>query len=637
MSNTLRRKMFKLGGSANTHGVGITSGLKMNKGGRVGFQPGGLATRGIQPGSESGGNILNRLLSSGGFRSQSQREALRDITKDLLPLGLGQTGIWATGGVTGKTYDQFLEANPALATQLITSMLKGEMDGVAPNVVRDQEAYEAGLQEELQKFSEQKTTPFTMEQITENPFIGSRVGDYSGTALSIEDLIEKKKEKDATQRFLEMTGGLNIEMPEDSEFKVSEDAPLGGLESIAEKVAGAMPDRLQALRTTPDLDVSDLASTLPTEEEKRIAELREGPDKIDSTKDFKPTVFEDLTASPKDIETADEKEKEEAEDVFSFEEEVKQRKEILSDLFEDENMSTRAAELLLKTSAPLLKGEGFGAAAEAAGDVLSAQAKRLRDVKNAVTTQSIKDITAKETAATKVEAEKDLLDRSIEFKERSLLANVQLGQAKLLSNEQLQLMGIRSAEDIAFAQMQNTMARDELKSIRDEKLQKLSSTTQLYLAQIQNDTAKQNLMLNQNFQRELALFDAKVDSQIATGKIDASLAMAKYDALFQAASDSVPRAQDFVEATFSNGEVLNMPTYTYGEKMEGKEDGELITDANIFEASQDIKTDQLLPNQIYIFNSKYYFTDEKGNIQAGGQDLDSTRSLFTTFLQKQKQ
>ena len=63
--------------------------------------------------------------------------------------------------------------------------------------------------------------------------------------------------------------------------------------------------------------------------------------------------------------------------MFSFEEEVKQRKEILSDLFEDENMSTRAAELLLKTSAPLLKGEGFGAAAEAAGDVLSAQAKRL--------------------------------------------------------------------------------------------------------------------------------------------------------------------------------------------------------------------------------------------------------------------
>ena len=46
MSNTLRRKMFKLGGSANTHGVGLTSGLKMNKGGRVGFQQGGTRAGG---------------------------------------------------------------------------------------------------------------------------------------------------------------------------------------------------------------------------------------------------------------------------------------------------------------------------------------------------------------------------------------------------------------------------------------------------------------------------------------------------------------------------------------------------------------------------------------------------------------
>ena len=35
MANTPRRKMFKLGGRANTHGVGITSGLKMKKGGMI--------------------------------------------------------------------------------------------------------------------------------------------------------------------------------------------------------------------------------------------------------------------------------------------------------------------------------------------------------------------------------------------------------------------------------------------------------------------------------------------------------------------------------------------------------------------------------------------------------------------------
>ena len=39
----LRRKMFKLGGSANAHGVGLTSGLSFNQGGRVGMKEGGDA------------------------------------------------------------------------------------------------------------------------------------------------------------------------------------------------------------------------------------------------------------------------------------------------------------------------------------------------------------------------------------------------------------------------------------------------------------------------------------------------------------------------------------------------------------------------------------------------------------------
>ena len=43
MVNTLRRKMFKLGGSASSHGVGLTSGLSFNQGGRVGMKEGGDA------------------------------------------------------------------------------------------------------------------------------------------------------------------------------------------------------------------------------------------------------------------------------------------------------------------------------------------------------------------------------------------------------------------------------------------------------------------------------------------------------------------------------------------------------------------------------------------------------------------
>ena len=46
VDNTLRRKMFRVGGEVNTHGVGITSGLEYrrpgyNAGGRIGFKPGG--------------------------------------------------------------------------------------------------------------------------------------------------------------------------------------------------------------------------------------------------------------------------------------------------------------------------------------------------------------------------------------------------------------------------------------------------------------------------------------------------------------------------------------------------------------------------------------------------------------------
>ena len=39
----LRRKMFKLGGSASAHGTGLTSGLSFNQGGRVGLKEGGMS------------------------------------------------------------------------------------------------------------------------------------------------------------------------------------------------------------------------------------------------------------------------------------------------------------------------------------------------------------------------------------------------------------------------------------------------------------------------------------------------------------------------------------------------------------------------------------------------------------------
>ena len=61
MPNTLRRKMFKLGGVANTHGVGITSGLKFKKGGRVEPQ----ATFGV------GNNALRKIGPDGKERKHT--------------------------------------------------------------------------------------------------------------------------------------------------------------------------------------------------------------------------------------------------------------------------------------------------------------------------------------------------------------------------------------------------------------------------------------------------------------------------------------------------------------------------------------------------------------------------------------
>jgi hypothetical protein len=57
----LRRKMFKLGGSANAHGVGLTSGLSFNQGGRVGLVKGGTPLSEIFKRMGKGAEVLKKV------------------------------------------------------------------------------------------------------------------------------------------------------------------------------------------------------------------------------------------------------------------------------------------------------------------------------------------------------------------------------------------------------------------------------------------------------------------------------------------------------------------------------------------------------------------------------------------------
>ena len=105
MANTLRRKMFKLGGRANTHGVGITSGLKMKKGGKVEpqatFGVGNNALRKTGPDGKEREAHVAFLPAVGGFLGRAiglpalralAAAARQGTTKPLTSFVRGQTG-----------------------------------------------------------------------------------------------------------------------------------------------------------------------------------------------------------------------------------------------------------------------------------------------------------------------------------------------------------------------------------------------------------------------------------------------------------------------------------------------------------------------------------------------------------------
>ena len=93
MSIALRRKMFKLGGRANTHGVGLTSGLKMKKGGSVEpqatFGVGNNANKNID-GREKHGFFIPAAIGAGRIAASILAPGARSLVGAIRGGGLGQ-------------------------------------------------------------------------------------------------------------------------------------------------------------------------------------------------------------------------------------------------------------------------------------------------------------------------------------------------------------------------------------------------------------------------------------------------------------------------------------------------------------------------------------------------------------------
>ena len=419
MSNTLRRKMFKLGGSANTHGIGITSGLKMNKGGRVGFQPGGLANRGIQPGSRfdvpiqgrtmSGGQILDALLTGRspetGQTTGSPRFAAAGILSQLgqlddfsgnpldpfgalrnIPKGrFGPFDLFGLEPDSSEPFQQFLEANPSLASEFYRQKFQ--------NSTNESEA--AFARKEFERFEKQKETPYTLEQIEENPLIGSRVGDFAGTDLDIEDLVRRKQ-------FEDQTGGLTVNLPESDQFVVSEDAPLGGITSLLDRsVKGALPDRLQEA----------VEAAIP----ERVLNLSEPPDlsiperEVKTEGDEQEPIVQTGMSDEEVLEQVEKLKKEEQEKEFT------DNYERYLDLLQRDREGERGRSLasaITQGSLKLMEGQG----AESVQDALEAFAGEIE--KGATRTQDIQD-KAKLLAVQDIqkEPERELAERTQDFAE----------------------------------------------------------------------------------------------------------------------------------------------------------------------------------------------------------------------------
>ena len=233
--NTFRRPMFR-GGPVDSRGTGITSGLSYNKGGRVGYQPGGQVT---------GGDLLGRVrdfftkpaLNPDGTPIQLPQ---RNFAEDAL-FFLGPSKFLKAGGGGMQLFKEMGKRNIAQGKDLVPFK---EAPFLSNQYFRNiLQPYTSGMRETL-KGSGQTLKDFGI--------IGT-VG-LGGGALGLSKLYEGFKNRQKTENPLE-------EDPEKEELSAAEIENLE-LKKLLEELTKAKPAKETDMEESVEIDKEKFAKIL---------------------------------------------------------------------------------------------------------------------------------------------------------------------------------------------------------------------------------------------------------------------------------------------------------------------------------------------------------------------------------------
>ena len=212
----LRRKMFKLGGSASAHGTGLTSGLSFNQGGRVGLKEGGMDIKDIIEKFKLGTESLKKTPAT------SRRGAILK--------GLGYLGDFIVPGSVslGKRIAKpsLIRTGSRFGTGLATlPILGGTAIGIG-----------ASRPGGLESFVDQDADT-TLERLRNLPFKAGQILGEAGTEIPT--------------RLLDALASVNV--PDDPDGTTALSKALGGEGEFAKSVERALYGR----EKTPEEEIMD--------------------------------------------------------------------------------------------------------------------------------------------------------------------------------------------------------------------------------------------------------------------------------------------------------------------------------------------------------------------------------------------